>query len=79
MTEGRAAFAEWVGHAVRVDGERARLEEVTEWGVVVRVERGITWGNPETGEGYGQAVRSVSEFRPWAKIDSIRRAEPEER
>ena len=82
---GRRGFAEWKGQPVMVSfpgGNIHRdygvLEEVNEWGLVLRSNQRIVW-RTEAGEFTGHDVRQVPEFRPWQMISSVRMLEPEER
>jgi len=80
MSDPQAGFAQWEGKDVKVSpgarddfSDSGKLEEVTEWGLVLHLRRLISWG-----EGGGQALRMVSEFRPWNSIMTVRVLEPEE-
>jgi hypothetical protein len=89
----RVAFADWVGEAVvvfypggAIPADYGVLEEVNDWGLVLRHPRRISWpsahppdettGRPAPGE---QDLRHVAEFRPWHMISGVRVLEPEER
>jgi hypothetical protein len=81
----RRGFAEWEGHPVMVfyTGGNIRedygvLEEINEWGLVLRSYQRIVWGTPQEESG-GQDMRQVSQFRLWRMISSVRVLEREER
>jgi hypothetical protein len=89
----RVAFADWVGETVvvffpggAIPAEYGVLEEVNDWGLVLRHPRRISWPSADTpdettgrGARGGQDLRNVTEFRPWHMISSVRVLEPEER
>jgi hypothetical protein len=89
MDEHGYEFEDWEGEAVQVSypggsipADYGVLEEVNEWGLVLRSRRRLTWPDPTAGEEHGlggQDVRLVSEFRPWHVISGVRVLEPEER
>ncbi len=80
-------FVHWKGEAVtvfypggQIYADYGTLEEVTDWGVVLRSRRSISWAPPGAVEGQAERdVREVSEFRPWSVISGIRLLEPEEK
>jgi len=80
MAERQVNFAQWEGNYVQVSpssiddlSDTGQIEEVIEWGLVLRLQRRISWGEGR------QDSRMVSEFRPWHSITAVRVLEPEER
>jgi hypothetical protein len=80
MSERQVNFAQWEGKYVKVTpssiddfSDKGQIEEVTEWGLILRLQRRISWGEGR------QDSRMVSEFRPWDSITAVRVLEPEER
>jgi len=90
MDEQSIPFAEWVGENVMVvlnngNAQAGKLEEITEYGVVVRAMQGIWWtpaddpGPDEEGYVRSKHVnRLVSELYPWSSIFNVRILEPDE-
>jgi hypothetical protein len=88
MAEERVRFADWQGENVMVnlvngDAPVGVLEEVNDWGLVLRSEVGIWWtpDEPPDDEGFirsKQVFRTVSEFYPWTMVGSVRVLEPDE-
>jgi hypothetical protein len=87
MSERRVVFADWIGQAVVVlypggmmPADYGVLEEVNDWGLVLRSTRTISWSTEESEFG-GQEdfVRSVLEFHPWHMVSRVRVLEPEEK
>jgi hypothetical protein len=84
---GRRLFGNWVGEAVEVSSSGGRripgygvLEEVNDWGLVLRHSRNIQWSSTGSSENYNQQdLRNVSEFLPWHTISGVRVLEPEEK
>jgi hypothetical protein len=87
MPDRRVLFADWVGEAVELSSSGGKripeygvLEEVNDWGLVLRHRRNIQWSSTGSSESYDQQdLRNVSEFLPWHTISGIRVLEPEER
>jgi hypothetical protein len=88
MAERRVAFADWVGKAVAVESSSrhvvqtyGQLEEVNDWGLVLRHRTRVTWPSAESPEESHdhQDWREVSEFRPWHTVGGVRVLEPEEK
>jgi hypothetical protein len=89
----RVVFADWVDEAVMVfysggsiPADYGILEEVNDWGLVLRHLRRISWSSaapPDEATGRlgagGEDLRSVDVFRPWHMISGVRVLEPEER
>lgn len=84
------AFADWVGEVVRVHygGQQypdyGHLEEVNEWGLVLRHNRNLSWPDREKTDEYGNEIetyeqREVAELIPWRVIAGVRVLEPEEK
>jgi hypothetical protein len=84
----RNRFVDWVGETVMVNMTHGGapvgvLEEVNDWGIVVRSDQDIWWQpiqEPDE-EGYvqtKQVVREVSEFYPWPMVVSVRVLELDE-
>jgi hypothetical protein len=85
MAEGRMDFADWVGEAVMVfypggagPAEYGVLEEVNDWGLVLRRDRWIHWAPRGPDERRESDFRTVYEFHPWHIVNSVRVLEPEE-
>jgi hypothetical protein len=85
VAAGRVVFADWVGRPVEVRTvhgewpEYGVLEDVSDWGVVLRTRRTIAWGpTDEFGTSENQEDRQVADFRPWHMVVSVRVLEPEE-
>jgi hypothetical protein len=84
----RSRFVDWVGETVLVNMTHGGtpvgiLEEVTDWGIVLRSDQELWWEpdqEPDE-EGYTQmkhVVREVSEFYPWPMVVSVRVLEQDE-
>jgi hypothetical protein len=90
MSEPRMDFADWVGQPVMLNGQDVGLlDEVNDFGIVIRAVYPIWWRTPESLEGDGlegeiyyretHVERVVSLFRPWHTISDIRVMESDER
>ncbi len=90
MSEQRVLFADWEGENVMVNlvngnAPAGLLEEINEYGIVVRTGEAIWWtldDEPDE-EGYTHArtkhvTRLVSAFFPWNVIYNVRVLEPDE-
>ncbi len=92
MSEPSVHYGEWVGLPVMVNGaDVGVLEEVNEWGIVLRTPYTAWWRTaeltpemtedvPEDETHYSiKEIRRVSPvFRPWQMVSEIRVLEPDE-
>ena len=75
----------WKGQGVAIDRpgipypEFVRLEEVNEFGIVVRSSSRVRWGGyDDEGQHNKMEDRLVSKFYPWHLVNGFRLQEPEE-
>jgi hypothetical protein len=86
MANRPEVFADWEGEAARVfypGGDAPDvgvLEEVNDWGLVLRRGRWLSWSKKEGSRVQKDSeFRHVAEFHPWHMVSGVRLLEPEEK